>query len=425
MKNGQRAQDEQYSYNIQSIVSAQGITVGSGYAGKVDYGTTKTFNLTGTIPAAGLADRIDINYQVYNEDGQLMDNGKSYSKAIFTYFAYDENEWNHVNDESYEQFVKKAIIFGSTPDENGKLPYTDAMVDLGNQEYGKFYHEKASNGKNYKFEPQSQPGNGFTAVGSSNDDCDKETDYWYKPVTFNPANYTAPDAVAGQTLSFTYKAYSSWKPTIFSSEKYAGWHEKSEGGHKTYPTTYIKIYDEVSMGELRALVNEETGLNRRPETYKAEGDYNGYLGTLAEAIMIAWNPGLDGSFQTNSATKLAQLKAAIEKLDAAKMTPAEQAAAGLATVDAAIAQLEATVESTVEGLNGKSFRTHMLYRWSRFQDEVNGANRMINLAAEYNAGLQTQKFEYNSMPTYEVREAISGDTYATFINALFFDITEE
>ncbi len=426
MKNGARAQDEQYSYNIQSITSAQALGIGSGYAGKVDYGATKTFNITGTIPAAGLADRIDVTYQVYNEDGQLMENGKSYSKAFFTYFAYDENEWNHVNDSDYEFFVKKAIIFGSTPDENGKLPATEAMEKIGEEDTAKFYHSKASNGKSYSLEMQSQPGNGFSTNNSKvEEDADKETDYWIKAVSFNKANYTAPDAVAGQTLSFTYKFYSWYKKTIFSGNTYCGWHESSDGGYKTFPTSYIKIYDEVSMGELRELVNEETGLNRRPETYKAAANYNGYLGTLAEAIMIAWNPGIDGSFQTNSADKLAQLKAAIELMDANKMTPQEQAAAGLATVDAAIAQLEATVKSTAEGLGGKSFRTHMLYRWSRYQDEVNGANRMINLAAEFNGGLQTQKFEYNSMPTYEVREAIAGDKYATYLNALFVDLNEE
>jgi hypothetical protein len=294
------------------------------------------------------------------------------------------------------------------------------MVDVGNQDYGKFYHEKSSNGKHYSFEPQSQPGNGFTAVASSNSDCDKETDYWYKPVTFNPAGYTAPDAVAGQTLSFTFKAYSKY--SSWGSTKYAGWHEKDQS---SYPTTYIKIYDAVAMDELRALVNEETSLNRRPETYKAEGDYNGYLGTLASAIMVAWNPGIDGSFQTDSTTIRLALEAAIEKLDAAKMTPAEQAAAGLATVDAAVNQLESTVKSTAAGLGGKSFRTYMLYRWSRYQDALDDANYAINLAAEYNEGLQTKKFTYSSMPVYELKEVVAGDKYSAYILALLEDLNEE
>ena len=179
------------------------------------------------------------------------------------------------------------------------------------------------------------------------------------------------------------------------------------------------------MDELRALVNEETGLNRRPETYKAEGDYNGYLGTLASAIMVAWNPGIDGSFQTDSTTIRLALEAAIEKLDKAKMTPAEQAAAGLATVDAAVNQLESTVKSTVAGLGGKSFRTYMLYRWSRYQDALDDANYAINLAAEYNEGLQTKKFTYSSMPVYELKEVVAGDKYSAYILALLEDLNEE
>ena len=422
MKNGTRVQDEQYAYNIQAVTTAQSVTIGSGYAGKLDYGTTKSFTITGSIPAQGLADRIDIKYQVYNEDGQLMENGKSYNKAFFTYYAYDGEEYNHVNDEDYEQFVKKAITFGVTPDENGKLQYTDAMVNIGNQDLAKFYHAKASNGKNYSFEPQSQPGNGFSAVGSSNDDCDKETDYWYKPITFNPAGYTAPDALAGQTLSFTYKAYSEY--TSWFTDYWAGWHEKSKGGYTTLPTTYIKIYDQVAMDELRALVDEETNLNRRPETYKAEGDYNGYLTALANAISVAWNPGIDGSFQTDSTTVRLALEAAIEKLDAAKMTPAEQAAAGLETVDAGVNLLEATIKSIDATLAGKSFRTHMLYRWSRYQEAKDDASRVISITDEYNAGLQTTKFEYSSMPVYQLKAAVKGDKFESYILALLKDLDE-
>ncbi len=424
MENGARVQDEQYAYNVQSIASAQGITVGSGYTGKLDYGASKTFTLTGTIPAAGLGDRLDISYQVYDESGNLMDGGKSYSKAYFTYYAYDSNEWNHLNDDSYEFFVKKALVFGVTPDENGKLQATDAMKNIGNEDTAKFYHSKSSNGKSYSLEMQSQPGNGFTTNNSKlEEDADKEKDYWIKAVSFNEGNYTAPDAAAGQTLSFNYKFYSWYKKTIFSDNTYCGWHEDA---NSNFPTSYIKIYDEVAMDQLRELVNTETGLNRRPETYKAEGDYNGYLGTLANAIMVAWNPGIDGSFQTDSTTVRLALEAAVKKLEAAKMTPAEQAAAGLDTVDAAIADLETAINGIKAGLGGKDYRTHMLYRWSRYQSALSDANRAFNLQREYEAGLATQKFEYNnSMYIKELNALISGNAYESYIKALYVDLDEE
>ncbi|MBR2877015.1 MAG: hypothetical protein IKC01_07745 [Clostridia bacterium] len=423
MQNGARAQDEQYAYNIQAITSAQGLTIGSGYAGKVDYGATKTFTISGTVPAAGLGDRIDVQYQVYNEDGQLMENGKSYNKAFFTYFAYDSNEYNHINDSDYEFFVKKALVFGVTPDENGKLQATDEMINIGNVDTAKFYHSKASDGKSYSLEMQSQPGNGFTTNNSKVEEgCDKKTDYWLKAVSFNQANYTAPDAAAGQTLSFTYKFYSWYKKTVFSSNTYCGWHEDA---NSSFPTSYIKIYDAVAMDELRALVNEETGLNRRPETYKAEGDYYGYLATLGQAIAVAWNPGIDGSFNTDSTTIRLALEEAIAKLDANKMTPAEQAAAGLATVDAAVNALETQLNAVEEGLGGKDYRTFMLYRWSRYQSAKSDANYVINLASEFNAGLQTKKFPYSSMPVYALKDAVSGDQYEGYILALLEDLNEE
>ena len=122
---------------------------------------------------------------------------------------------------------------------------------------------------------------------------------------------------------------------------------------------------------------------------------------------------------------MTRLEAAIEKLDANKMTPAEQAAAGLETVDAAINTLESTVKSTATGLGGKSFRTYMLYRWSRYQDAVNDANYAINLSAEYNAGLQTQKFPYSSMPVYQLKEVVAGNAYSSYILALLEDLNDE
>ena len=418
MKNGARAQDEQYSYNIQSITTAQGgsITISDGYAGKLDFGASKTFTIKGTIPAAGLADRLDIAYQVYNEDGQLMDGGKSYSKAYFTYYAYDADVDHYAKEEDYEYFVKKAIIFGVEPDENGKLQVTEDMINLSTENTANFYHKK-SDDKEATLAPQGTASyNGFTVVSKNTGKVAKETDYRFPAFTFNEASYTPVDAAAGASYEFVYQ-FTSFVDKWIGKDYYVGMTSNRY--------SYIKVYDSVAMDELRALVEQETGLNRRPETYKAEGDYNGWLGTLAEAISVAWNPGVDGSFRTDAPQVMARLEAAIEKLEAAKMTPAEQAAAGLDTVDAAVNTLETTLNSVDAGFGGKDYRTYMLYRWHRYQDAKKDANRAINLSAEYNAGLQTKKFEYSSMPVYQLKEAIAGDQYEGYILALLKDLNEE
>ena len=405
MKDGARVQDEQYNYNVTSITSAQGITVGSGYSGTLTYGASKTFTLTGTIPEAGLGDRIDVIYQVTDEDGNLMDDGKSYSKAYFTYFAYDGEEYHHVNDEDYEYFVKKALVFADTDD----------MTSVnGDDSIARFYHEKSSDGKNYTFTATTQPGNGFTLSNSSNDDCDKETNYWFAPLSFDASGYTAP-GVEGQTLTFAYK---------FISE-YTSWFTDYTVGMTSPYTSVIKIYNAEYMNLLRDLVNDETGLNRRPEGYKDSNAYNTYLGTLAQAIAVAWNPGIDSSFETNAKPVYESLKSAITALEATKYTAAEQAAAGLETVDAAIADLETTLNSIATSLDGKDYRSHMLYRWSRYQSALKDGNHAIALEKELNEGLPTQKFEYNSMSVKENATLIAGDKYESFIKALFVDLNEE
>lgn len=432
MKGDKREKDQQYSYEIVEITNAQTDAVSvSDASGTLAFGETDTFQIIGTIPATGLADRIDVSYQVYNEDGQLMDDGRVYQKSFFTYYAYGTEDWNHVNDKDYEHFVKKAVIFAVEADENGKLQATDEMKELGNKEYGKFYHEKSGNDKKYSFEPLAQPGNGFTAVASSGSELSKETDYWYKPVSFDANAYTPVDAATGAEYSFTYRAYSHWEELVWFSyeDRYSGWHESSTGGNTTLPTFYIKIYDTVSMEQLRELVELETSLNRRPEAYGADGDYMGWLGTLAEAITVAWNPGIDGSFRTDAGAVMARLEEAIAKLEAAKLTPAEQAAAGVVTVDSVIPDLETTLSSIEDGLGGKDYRTHMLYRWHRFQDARKDANRAIALSAEYNYGLPTAKFVHGSLPVYALNDAVKGDQtndeYADYILALLQPLTEE
>ena len=406
MKNGTRVQDEQYAYNIQAVTTAQSVTIGSGYAGKLDYGATKTFTITGSIPAQGLADRIDIQYQVYNEDGQLMENGKSYNKAFFTYYAYTDQTRNYEEKDGYEYQFDKVIVFSDTSN----------MEAVKDRVLGNFYNGNG-NGKNGTLQPQSQPGNGFTLSSWSENDADKETGYDISgPLTFNKSAYT-PVGENGAKYPFTYN---------FKTDKKGLFGNVTGTITTSTMTSYVIIYNAENMALLEELVNEETGLNRRPETYKAEGDYYGYLTALANAISVAWNPQIDNSFDPAQIKPVYDnLVAAIEKLDAAKMTPAEQAAAGLETVDAGVNLLETTIKSIDATLAGKSFRTHMLYRWSRYQEAKDDASRVISITDEYNAGLQTTKFEYSSMPVYQLKAAVKGDKFESYILALLKDLDED
>ncbi len=403
MSNGARAQDEQYSYNITSITSLQGVNTGSGYTGKLDFGTTKSTNFTGSIPASGLADMISVVYQIYNEDGQLMENGKSYTKSYYTYFSYeDEKLVSQKSDTYYDASKVKTCDLEATMDKYIYIAEED-LPDIVNQNYFEHYNQ-GDDGKTGSLTAKGTTTQNGITINTKNLDKNTGGTITAAPFTFNPDAYTSVGH-DGAKYTFSYNLNNG----------------KKSGDY----TTDIFVYSGADFNLLADLVNEETSKNRQAGQYKSQDAYMNYLSALAAGMQVVYNARVDGNFWTDCYARYENLKAAVEALDATKMTPAEQAAAGADTVDAAVNQLEATLNSVESGLGGKDYRTYMLYRWHRYQDAKNDANRAIDVVAQYAAGPQTQKFEYSSMPVYQLKEAIAGDQYEGYILALLKNLNEE
>ena len=394
MQNGARVQDEQYAYEVTSIQSAQNsLTIGSGWSGKLNFGTSKTFAISGTVPAAGLADKLTINYKVYDEDGQAMDGGKTYQRSYYTYFSYENDELRN-NRHGSNSWGKDLEI--DTPQ---NLYYAEEdLAGIADNACLRYYNEGSSS-QTGKLTNSSGTQNGITLNNGSWKIS--ETTEWYPIFTFTPSSYKSVGH-AGAKYTFTYKLDNGKDDASFS--------------------TNVFVYSGADFDLLADLVNDEVGIDRNVNEYKDANAYNTYLGALANGMAVVYNPRVDANFWTDCYARYEALSNAITALEATKIPASEQTGE---TIGAAVTALEKTIDSIQASLNGKDYRTHMLYRWSRYQDAKQDAAHASYIVEKYNAGLQTQKFEYGSLPIYKVTELIKGNSYEKYIKALYVDLNEE
>lgn len=395
MKNGARVQDEQYAYEITSIGSAQNrVTFGSGWSGKIDFGATKSFAITGTVPAEGISDLITVNYKVYDEDGQAMDNGKIYQNYYYTYFSYEnETVLNSRTDKYYDASKVKNCELTASMDKYIYIAEED-LADISNREYFRYYNQ-GDDKKDGSITPKdTATHNGITLNKKNIDDNDGGTDT-AAPFTFNPDAFTSVGH-EGATYTFKYNLNNS----------------KGNGDY----TTNVVVYSGADFALLEELVNEEVSKARVAGEYADPNAYSAYLSALANAMAVVYNPRVDGNFWVDFTTRQKALEDAITALEATKIPASEQTGE---TIGAAVTDLENTIKSIDAGLAGKDYRSHMLYRWSRYQDAKKDAARASEIVEKYNAGLQTYKFEYGSLPIYKVTELIKGDSYEAYIKALY------
>ena len=409
MSNGARAQDEQYAYNIVSISSAQGLAFGGGFEGNLTKGATKSVIIKGSVPATGLADRIDIAYQVYNEDNQLMENGKTYTKSYYVFFNYlaQDTHYDGTDDDDVEMITSVAFDISS-----------DTVVDdikefMAKTEGVARWYNGANSKKTVDFKNTGTATQGAFTMSSKSQEKAKEETWQFNPFTFNEGAFNVASLGNGAIYNFTHTFYRSYKQYLWSDETIIGW--------KNNKTTSIILYNGELKSELESYLDEVISLNRMPADYTNQNAYNTYLAALANAMMAAYNPLWDGNVNLDFGGLKTALENAIADLDQYKVDPN----AGGDTVGSAIVNLKSTLNSVDAGFGGKDYRTYMLYRWHRYQDAKNDANRAINLYEEYSAGLQTKKFEYSSMPVYQLKTAIAGDQYEGYILALLKDLNEE
>ncbi len=407
MKNGARAQDDQYVYNIISISSAQGLAFGGGFEGELLKGQAKSVVVKGSVPASGLADRIDIAYQVKNEDNQYMENGKTYTKSYYVYFTHPANDEHYTDEGNDTVWMTRSITFDISSDDilqqlNDFNSTTEGIARWGNG---------ADNEKTIEFKNTGTATQGAFTLNSKNYSQDGGDTMHINPFTFNASAFNLNGIGVGAAYTFSHTFY----------RQYTDWFTKVTCGWKDSRTTSIILYNGTLKAELEEYVNEQIDINRLPGDYTNAGAYTDYLVALANAMASAYNPLWNGDINLDFAGLKADLENKIAILEQYKVDPN----AGGDTTAAGIVNLKATLNSIEEGFGGKDYRTYMLYRWHRYQDAKNSANRAINLYEEFSAGLQTKKFEYSSMPVYQLKKAIAGDQYEGYILGVLKDLNEE
>ena len=246
MQSGARVQDEQYAYEVTSIESAQNrLTIGSGWSGKLDFGATKTFTISGTVPAEGIADKLTINYKVYNEDGQAMDGGKIYQKSYYTYFSYEDNKAiSEHTGTYYDVTVVKTCDLEASME---KFIYIaeDDLPNLPTKEYFRHYNQGDDKKTGKLTVSGTATYNGITLKTTSLN-ASKNTVY-AAPFAFD-ANAYQSVGHAGASYTFKYSLNNGNKST-------------------DNLTTTMFVYNGEDKALLSDLVNEEVAIDRNVNEY--------------------------------------------------------------------------------------------------------------------------------------------------------------
>ncbi len=396
-----REQDEQYTYNIISINSLQGLGI-SGGTGALAYGNTASVTLSKSgITGTGLADRIDITYTVSDENGNLMANGAQFTKSYFTYVSYDDDFKRHQRDGSYWDLnMAKRCSLQIRMDQNIYIAEED-LPNIANQGYATYYNQ-GDDKKTGKLTASGTSEQNGIKINSGSKTAQEETVTW-SPFTFDSTKYTSVGH-AGATYQFSYNI------------------DNGNGGENY--TTKMFVYSGADYGLLEDLVNDEVSKARVQSDYKDDAKYMDYLGKLANGMAIIYNPRVDANFWTDCYARYEALLAAVEALEAVEKTDAEKAAAG-GSIDGLVDNLKTQLNGIQDNFNGKDYRTYMLYRWERYKDARSDANWIIDLKEEVKFGAPTKHFPYGSYSQAKYTNLVSGDKYADFLLGLLVDMTEE
>ena len=393
-----RKQDDQYTYDVKSITSLQGLGI-SGGTGALDYGTTANVKLSKSgVPTTGLSDRIDITYTVSDENGNLMANGAEFTKSYFTYVSYDDNALVHkVSDKSSGNEYKVEM--------RQYLYYSDANIsNIASDQCLSASNKRTLYTMDISLTPSGTTTQNGITLGSVKETIAKNGGAGsFAPFTVNPSSFQKVDK-NGTSYEFTYKL--------------------SNGKSESTCKTVVFVYNQESYDLLDDLVNDEVGKARIQADYKDDALYMDYLGKLASGMQIIYNPRVDGNFWTDCYARYEALLAAVEALEAVEKTDAEKAAAG-GSIDGLVDNLKTQLNTIEENFNGKDYRTYMLYRWERYKDARSDARWIIDLKEEVKFGAPTKHYPYGSYSQAQYTNLVTGDKYDDFLLGLLVDMTEE
>lgn len=462
------SKDEQYkyvitglkAYNVDGTVS-ENVTFSDITGEKVDFGGTQTLTMTfKNIPTAGMVQRIEVSYQVTDEDGKIL-GGDDEVFTVSAYCALDQgspmaSSTNSVGSswtsDHYTNFIFDATSESLADDIAATNAYKlklSTTVRTSRAYYN--ITPTANNGVSVASQAISVS-TGITGYS--------ETSFKFVITDADALAAAAESAKAGLVTVAPSWHYQELKNTTTNAE----------GDH----TAYIYLYDGQGLSMLKNLVSQEFIKARTPDAYKSSGtvyagevlstSYNylteefdgisnfsataidpegnanekvtaidvetavsNYFTAFENAAKAAYAVEFDGNQQFNFRELYAKLQVAINDLSYCGKTAEDYAAEGGGLNSEILALEKKLLDVEATWSTDKDYTDYMMYRWSRYNDVRDDAKSIIN--KYYNANKTesdlTKYFTYTSIGTSELEKLVDGDKYEEYILALLEDYTEE
>lgn len=460
MEDGVRKQDEHYKYRITGVTAtstAGNVTVNAP-ATTIDFGQSMnvSFGASG-VPAAGAVVLFAINYKIYDENGEFMGGDKTFTAYKYAYISQNPSNDGKETQLKVHKSDDKMQFGVFTPQyialENGATAIPARDTVYFNVEYTNYTAYTPCKGKIDTVTPASQYG--ISIPTTDEIELEKETKTRWQSCTVNETQYNAASITSGMSIN--------WSIKLMMRNRKMG----LSGGQSDYATGTItmKFYSAKDLADVKDIANDEMN------TVKIESDYNKddvYAGRVLRASAVsedepketnfaatgvdpetgetvtiingetAWtnyktalNAAIRGAYQRWNANSVYNhkeladnLRIAVSDINLCKKSAEQLADEGAENNDTAVLALKAIYDARVPQIN--TYKDYMLYRFYRYEDSERDASRLINAFSTANAVVDTQVFPYGDINITQLNALLVKDgTYATYINALRKDRTEE
>lgn len=461
-KDGYEHQDNQYTYRITGVkayditgaISAN-VTVKSFTTTNIDFGQqgTVTYDVK-SVPTNGAVVRFEITYNVYNEDGEAMANGKAFTVNSFVYFSYapsneritTRDKWEGTGD-NYSQYtyttdwyIPASNAAGFFGDGLEYATYEKSSTGWTKREYGVTCAEQAKYGIKLDAGAQSKTTSAvdkvtlYAKVTDANAlaayvDTNKNNN---NAITFAIKCYN-PDHTSGASKNIVYHFYNDVYRAKLNSLVNDELDEiRLAKNYKTSGTVYAKKVLNAAADEngLVETAFSATGINPETNTEATVIDcataWSAYINAFSAAAKVGcqlWNNNASYNFEE----LYKALYTASKDVNYLKKTAEELAAEGGDNIDTAVVQLSNNLKAANDGLNGKGASDYKAYRWEKFVAARKEANKYVNAynAQNYNEPDATY-FPYNTDLDDAKVDALANKTqYASYIKALKVAYTAE
>ncbi len=464
MQDGTEYQDNQYAYKLTGVKAynldgsvSSNFTVSAYPTTKLDFGQSGnvTYNVTG-IPTSGKVLRVELSYNVYNEEGEAMADGKVFTVSDFIYFAYAGSNERITTTKKWDGSGDNYSKYSYTTD--WYVPISNPVGFFGDGlEYAKY--DKSSTGwskRAYGVECTSNVQQGITldkgAHGSQTGAVDEVTLY------------------AKVTNATTLNSYAQSKKGVANSLSFAikGYNPDKEGADYNI---VFHFYDDVYRNKLNSLVDSELGKKRLASEYNQEGvayagkvlDATANEEGLVETAFTATGINPDGDAETqvteiNCATAWANYIAALEAaskvgrqywnaysaynfeelykalytaandVNYIKKTAAQLADEGTGdSIDADVIALQNTLKGYNKAMKNFGEADYASWRWERYVSARSTANKIISAYKTQNyATPDDEFFPYNTNIDETTLGTLASQTsYNAYILALKEAYTDE